>query len=214
LIYIGRPRLTTSFLGRTLCDGHLGITGSALISDDAPQFNTIYDNHVLCWYHEMRHYKELSPLIKENEDQLKAFFTEVKSMHKIFKKWCNERTDELRDYIFKWFNEFFQEKSGYKQLDDRKKLTFKKMAKMLAPLWIDLKVPLENNESERDIRGRSIKVKISLFDKTWNGAKARDLYISLKQTCRKNNVSFYQFLLDRTKLSGEIAPLSQIIQDI
>ena len=77
----------------------------------------------------MRHYKELSPIIKEHEDQLKIFFTEVKSMYKVFKKWCVTRKEDLREYIFKWFNEFFQEKSGYKLLDDRKKLTFKKMEK-------------------------------------------------------------------------------------
>lgn len=206
--------LKTAMLVGAFYDGHLGVTGSALVSDDAPQFNTIYDNHILCWYHEMRHYKELSPVIKEHEDQLEIFFTEVKSMYKVFKKWCKNRTDDLRDYIFRWFHKFFQEKSGYKLLDDRKKLTFNKMEKMLAPLWTNAKVPLDNNESERDIRGRSIKVKISLFDKTWNGAKARDLYTSLKQTCRKNGVSFYQFILDRTKKLGEIPPLSQIIQDI
>lgn len=206
--------LKTAMLVGAFYDGHLGVTGAALVSDDAPQFNNLYDSHILCWYHEMRHYKELSPIIKEHEDQLKAFFTEVKSIYKVFKKWILTREEDIREHIFKWFNEFFQKKSGYKLLDDRKNLTFKKMEKMLAALWTEVKVPLQNNESERDIRGRKLKLKISLFDKTWAGADARDLYISLKQTCRKNGVSFYQFLLDRTKKTGEIPTLAQIIQDI
>lgn len=195
-------------------DGHLGITGSALVSDDAPQFNGIYDCHVLCWYHAMRHFKELCPTIKENQDQLKHFFSEIKMMYRVFKKWCTNRTDDLRNYIFEWFNDFFKKKTGYKLLDDRKKMCLNKMEKLLAPLWTSVKLPLENNESERDLRGRSIKVKISLFDQTWKGARARDLYISLKQTCRKNGVSFYKFLLDREMDLGQIPELCEIIRTL
>ena len=86
------------------------------------------------------------------------------------------------------------------------------MAKLLAPLWTSASVPLTNNESERDIRGRAIKRKISLFDRTWKGARARDLYISLKQTCSKNGVSFYQFLLDREFETQSIPQLADIIK--
>lgn len=204
--------LKTAMLVGAYYDGHLGITGEALVSDDASQFNNIYDSHILCWYHEMRHYKDLIPIIKEHQNQLIMFFTEIKQMYRIFKKWCKERTDELRDYLFAWFNKFFQEKTGYKLLDERKKLSFNKMEKLLAPLWTSAKVPLDNNESERDLRGRSIKEKISLFNQTWAGARARDLHISLKQTCRKNEVSFYKYLIDRKTRQGQIAQLSEIIQ--
>jgi hypothetical protein len=204
--------IKTAMLVGAYYDGHLGITGGALVSDDAGQFNNIYDDHVLCWYHEMRHYKDLLPLVKEHELQLKFFFKEIKEMYRVFKIWTNNRNKELRDYIFRWFNVFFQEKTGYKLLDDRKKMSFNKMEKLLAPLFSNIKLPLENNESERDLRGRSIKNnKISLFDQTWAGAKARDLYISLKQTCRKNRVSFYKFLLDRQKKMCKIPQLSEII---
>lgn len=203
--------IKTAMLVGAFYDGHLGKVGKALVSDDAPQFNNLYAHHVLCWYHEMRHYKELSPTIKEYQDQLKMFFTEVKSMYRVFKKWCLEKTEKLRDYIFNWFNNFFKENTGYKLLDERKKMTFNKMEKHLAPLWCDLLLPLQNNESERDIRGRKIKQKISMFDRTWAGVHARDFYIGLKQTCRKNGVSFYKFLLDRQKKIGEIPQLAEII---
>lgn len=205
--------IKTAMLIGAFYDGHLGVTGEALVSDDAPQFNNIYDNHILCWYHEMRHYKDLNPVFKGHQTQLTMFFTEVKMMYKVFKKWCQTRDNELRNYIFKWFNEYFKESTGYRLLDNRKKMTFEKMAKLLAPLWTNVFVPLENNESERDLRGRSIKnKKISLFDRSWDGVKARDLYISLKQTCRKNGVSFYQYLLDRTQSLGQLPQLSEIIQ--
>jgi len=204
--------IKTAMLVGAFYDGHLGITGEALVSDDAPQFNNIYDDHVLCWYHEMRHYKKLDPVFKTHAEDLKEFFKEIKSMYQMFKKWLKIRSDELRDYIFEWFTDYFIEKTGYKLLDDRKNLTFNKMGKLLAPLFTTVSLPLENNESERDLRGRKIKLKISLFDRSWQGVKARDFYIGLKQTCRKNGVSFYKFLLDRQTKAGEILQLAEIIK--
>ncbi|WP_287284859.1 hypothetical protein [Okeania sp. SIO2G4] len=34
-----------------------------LISDDAPTFKLLTDNLALCWVHEGRHYKKLTPLV-------------------------------------------------------------------------------------------------------------------------------------------------------
>lgn len=202
---------TAMYVG-ALYDGHLGNIGKGLVSDDAPQFNNISEHHSLCWYHEMRHYKELSPAFKEHEMLLDMFFSEVKQMYRTLKKWQKDKKEELRDYIFKWFNEYFKEKTGYQLLDNRKKLTFEKMEKLLAVLWSPLYLPLDNNESERDLRGRKLKQKISLFDRTMSGAKARDFYFSIKQTCRKNGVSFYEYLLDRQKEIFRISQLGEIIE--
>lgn len=204
--------IKTAMLVGAFYDGHLGITGEALVSDDAPQFNNIFDNHGLCWYHEMRHYKELEPLFADHAKEVKLFFTEAKQMYKFLKAWCVSRSDEVRDYLFRWFHEFFSEETGYRLLDQRKKKTLAKMEKLLAPLWAHARIPPQNNESERDIRGRKIKQKISMFDRTWSGARARDLYISLKQTCRKLGISFYQYLLDRKCRLGRIQQLVVIIQ--
>jgi hypothetical protein len=204
--------IKTAMLVGAFYDGHLGVTGNGLVSDDAGQFNNIYDNHSLCWPHEMRHYKELTPASKYHQIKLQEFFTEVKFMYRTLKDWIHHRRPEVREEIFKWFNTFFKAETGYKLLDDRKAMSFKKIDKLLAPLWTDVKLPLTNNESERDLRGKVIKRKISLFDQTWEGAWARDLYISLKQTCHKNGVSFFNFLVDRKSLAGQIPQLAEIIK--
>lgn len=206
--------IKTAMLVGAFYDGHLGITGKALISDDAGQFNNIYDIHLLCWYHEMRHYKEFTPVSEYHQDKLKEFFTEVKFMYKALKNWIINRSDKVRDEIFEWFNTFFKAETGYKLLDLRKAMSFKKIDKLLAPLWTDVKLPLTNNESERDLRGKVVKRKISLFDQTWEGAWARDLYLSLKQTCHKNGVSFYNFVLDRQCGSCQIPQLAEIIKGL
>lgn len=206
--------IKTAMLIGAFYDGHLGITGKALVSDDAPQFNNIFDDHILCWYHEMRHYKNLLPTVKMHQMALDSFWIEIKEFYKILKGWTQTRSKELGDELFAWFNTYFTWDTGYRMLDERKRMTFAKLAKLLGPLWTEVMVPLTNNESERDLRGKVIKKKISQFDRTWEGVRARDLNLSLKHTCRKNGVSFYKFLLDRQTRAGQIPQLSAIIQGI
>ena len=207
--------IRTAMLVGAYYDGHLGITGKALVSDDAGQFNNIFDTHVLCWYHEFRHYKEICPVLENHQVLLREFFDEAKQLYKKLKEWIlGERRPEAKDFILKWFNDFFTKDTGFNLLDERKRLSFSKIDKLLAPLFLDFIIPLHNNESERDIRGRAIKKKISLFNRTFDGARGWDLYISLKQTCRKLSVSFHQFLMDRITGAAQVPQLCKIIQAI
>jgi hypothetical protein len=207
--------IRTAMLVGAYYDGHLGITGKALMSDDAGQFNNIFDIHALCWYHEFRHYKELMPVLEIHQKLLREFIDEAKLLYKALKEWTfGERRLDAKDYLLKWFNDFFSKETGFALLDERKRLSLSKVDKLLAPLFLDFKIPLHNNESERDIRGRAIKKKISLFNRTINGARAWDLHISLKQTCRKLGVSFHKFLMDRISRTGQVPQLCRIIQAI
>ena len=72
-------------------------------------------------------------------------------------------------------------------------------------------VPLHNNQSERDIREFVKKRKISGSSRSENGRKARDTFASLKKTCRKLNISFWDFLLDRLTEAKQIEKLSKLI---
>lgn len=203
--------LKTCMLVGAFYDGELGEVGSALVSDDAGQFTQLYDDHLLCWVHELRHYKDLVPSFFEHQKELTLFMTEVKSFYKTFKYWIKKRGDKLRNYLFKWFNELFSRGTGYRLLDQRKKKSFNKMEKLLAPLFTEIKLPLDNNESERDIRCRVIKRKISLFNRTICGAKAWDFYLGLMKTSEKNGINFYNLLIDRLTLKNEIPQLAEII---
>ncbi|MEH1827203.1 hypothetical protein FD723_34780 (plasmid) [Nostoc sp. C052] len=46
-----------------------------LLCDDAPQFKLITDNLALCWVHEGRHYKKLSPFIASHQKILDDFLS-------------------------------------------------------------------------------------------------------------------------------------------
>lgn len=204
--------IKTSMLIGAFHDSEMGYVGKALVSDDAPQFNQLYDDHLLCWPHELRHYKDLDPQLFEHRQALNSFFSEVKDIYKMLKKWIQTRNEEMRKYLFGWFNELFKRPTGYRLLDQRKKKSFDKMDKLLAPLFTSIELPLDNNESERDLRCRVTKRKVSLFNRTIEGARAWDFYLGLMKTCQKNDLNFYQFLEDRLSCENDVPQLSEIIR--
>ena len=55
-------------------------------------------------------------------------------------------------------------------------------------------MPLHNNDSERDIREYVKKRKISGSTRSDLGRKARDTFTSLKKTCGKLGVCFWDYL--------------------
>lgn len=113
----------------------------------------------------------------------------------------------LLEKILKRINKLFIEPSGWVVLDTQKKLTAGKLERLLRPLYI-INAPTNNNLAERDIRGRVVKRKISLFNQSWRGAMAWDFWGSMKETCRKLGVNFWSFIYDRVSLKFEIPALA------
>ncbi len=176
-------------------DGDLGYNGEALMSDDARQFNYIYDDHALCWIHEMRHYKLIEVKYTENKIKLEKFISSCWTFYRILKLAQKNLTVRRSRLVLKIFNILFgEEKTGFKALDEQRKLSFLKAEKLLAPVW-NQNLPFHNNGSELDVRGKVIKRKISLFNKSQRGADAWDIYLGLSESCRKLKVNFYQKVL-------------------
>ncbi len=71
--------------------------------------------------------------------------------------------------------------------------------------------PLHNNASEQDIREFVTKRKISGSTRSNEGRRCRDTFASLKKTCRKLGVSFWEYLLDRVCGKNVIPPLGELI---
>ena len=73
-------------------------------------------------------------------------------------------------------------------------------------------IPLHNTLSERDIRDYVKKRKISGSTRSQAGRRCRDTFASLKKTCRKNGVSFWDYLVDRIRGTCRIPPLAELIR--
>jgi len=70
---------------------------------------------------------------------------------------------------------------------------------------------LHNNTTEGDIREYAKRRKLSAGTRSENGRKARDTFLSLKKTCRKLGVSFWEYLLDRLQNKNQIPPLAGLM---
>ena len=73
-------------------------------------------------------------------------------------------------------------------------------------------VPLHNHLSEGHVRDYVKKRKISGSTRSALGRRARDTFASLKKTCRRLGIHFWEYLQDRVRGLGRIPRLADQIR--
>ena len=73
-------------------------------------------------------------------------------------------------------------------------------------------LPLHHNAMESDIREFVKRRKISGGTRSAAGRCCRDTFASLKKTCRKLGVRFWDYLQDRVRALGQIPRLADLIR--
>ena len=109
------------------------------------------------------------------------------------------------------FDQLFTTKICFASLN----LALQRIYKNKSELLLVLKrpeIPLHNNLSENDIRGYVKKRKISGGTRSEVGRRCRDTFSSLKKTCRKLGISFWNYLKDRLSGNNTIPQLSDCIR--
>src|SRR4029079_8709413 len=102
-------------------------------------------------------------------------------------------------------------RTGYPSIDG----VLKEMRSQKADLLRVLErpeVPLHNNAMESDIREFVKRRKISGGTRSEAGRRCRDTFASLKKTCRKLGVRFWDYLQDRVRGLGNIPRLAELIR--
>lgn len=177
----------------------------AIVSDDAGQFDVFL--HALCWIHAERSINKLSGLSAEHDMILDLVKTEIWDFYNELKAYKKNPAKEDEIHLSARFDEIFNQKTKYESLNlALKRLTANKMELLLVLQRPD--IPLHNNLSENDIREYVKRRLISGSTRSELGMKCRDTFLSLKKTCRKLGISFWDFLLDRNTKCMEIQPLS------
>jgi len=116
--------------------------------------------------------------------------------------------EKLRSEFWK----LFDTKSGYQQLDERKRLTLLKSSKLLIVLEHP-ECPLHNNPAELASRTMVEQRNISYATQTVEGTHAWDTFMSLVATTRKLGISFFDYVRDRISQLGNIPSLHTIIRE-
>jgi Transposase IS66 family len=182
----------------------------AIISDDAGQFDVL--THGLCWVHAERLIHQLIPLNEPHREDQQAIRAQVWDFYADLKKYKQAPSAKKKAELDRRFDEIFTTKTRFETLNQVLKRLHRNKSELLLVLERP-EVPLHTNDSERDIRDYVKKRKVSGGTRSDLGRRCRDTFASLKKTCRKLGVSFWEFLLDRVSATNRIPPLSSLIRE-
>ncbi|MDZ7761979.1 MAG: transposase [Desulfovermiculus sp.] len=180
-----------------------------ILSDDAGQFNIFL--HALCWIHAERHINKLVGFSEPQRQAVAAVRDEIWTFYRQLKAYKENPTPERKQELEQWFDRLFTTKTCFASLN----LALEKIYANKEELLLVLKrpeIPLHNNLSENDIREQVKKRKISGGTRSAKGRQCRDTFASLKKTCRKLGISFWQFLHDRLSGQDQIPLLGDCIR--
>lgn len=181
------------------------------LSDDARQFKLAGFLHALCWVHIERHVARLIPLTRGQHAAHEAARDAIWRYYQRLKGYRASPTPQRRAGLERDFDPLFLKKTGWPELNEALQKIHGKREELLLVLDHP-EIPLHNNLSENDIRQYVKKRKISAGTRSDAGRRCRDTFLSLKTTCRKLGVTFWQYLQDRIQHLNDIPPLADLIQ--
>ena len=182
----------------------------AIISDGAGQFAILL--HGLCWVHAERLVHKLIPLNERHRQDQERVRGEIWDLYADLKAYRRHPDPALAPTLAARFDAIFTQRTSFTTLNQ----TLKRLHAHKQKLLLVLQRPdivLHTNGSEGDIRGYVKWRKISGGTRSDLGRRCRDGFASLKKTCRKLGVSFWDYLGDRIGHHGAIAPLPDIIRE-
>jgi hypothetical protein len=181
-----------------------------LIADDAPQFRWVTEQLALCWVHEGRHYKKLSPFVPYHRTLLDEFLDQFWTFYHDLLAYREQPSLEVRIQLDTRFDELFGTVTGYTALDDRIAKTRVKKEALLQVLDHP-EIPLHNNPAELGARARVRKRLVSFGPRSPDGIRAWDTFMTLAATTKKLGLSFYEYIYDRVSHTNHIPCLADLI---
>jgi hypothetical protein len=182
-----------------------------LLCDDAPQFNWIAPEMGLCWVHEGRHYKKLTPVFVHHLELLSGFRKQFWDFYDELLAYQQQPNPDEAVRLDAEFDRLFSTTTGYNALDARIAKTRAKKDFLLMVLRHP-EIPLHNNPVELEARQRVRKRDVSFGPRTQDGVKAWDTFMSLAATASKLGISFYKYIHDRISKANEIPSLASLIE--
>lgn len=183
-----------------------------IMSDDAGQFNVAGFLNALCWVHAERTINKIIPYSDINREALRAVQDQIWDFYQQLKEFKLAPAKEKKALLDKCFDEIFTQTTPFQILNLALGRIYNNKKELLLVLTRP-EIPLHNNLSENDIRDYVKKRKISASTRSALGRQARDTFLSLKKTCQKLGISFWNYLIDRLTKKYIIPPLPALIRD-
>jgi hypothetical protein len=181
------------------------------LTDEAGQFRLPTMKHALCWLHVARKLKHLLPhtpeqseCIAKKEEQLWHLYGELNAYKR---QPSQDKKHLLRQQFAELCTPIANENALNEVLDRIKRWEERLLLVLDYPF-----IPLHNNTSERDIREMVRRRKVSGGTRHDDGRQCRDTFASLKKTCQKLGITFWDYLNDRTFERKQIKPLADYVR--
>jgi hypothetical protein len=180
-----------------------------VLSDGAPQFVVLV--HAACWIHAERPLVKLVPHNEEHRAAIEKIRQQIWELYKDLKAYRTQPDAVQRPVVEARFDGLVEQRTGYPSIDGPLKEMRDHKADLLRVLERP-EVPLHNNGMESDIREFVKRRKISGGTRSAAGRRCRDTFASLKKTCRKLGIRFWDYLQDRVRGLGQIPRLADLIR--
>jgi hypothetical protein len=183
--------------------------GLVVLSDGAPQFDVFV--HASCWIHAERPLARLVPYHEAHRAVIEKRRAQIWELYKDLKAYQSKPDAAQKPVLEARFDALCDQKTGYPRIAGVLKEIRDHKADLLRVLERP-EVPLHNNAEESDIREYVKKRKISGGTRSTSGRRCRDTFTSLKKTCRKLGVNFWNYLQDRVRGLGKVPRLAELIR--
>ena len=180
-----------------------------ILSDEAGQFDVFL--HALCWIHAERKIDRLIPVNDYDKNIIEDIQGQMWQLYDELKSYKNNPCEIDKIKISEQFDKIFTHKTEFKMINKALQAILN-IKKGLLLVLERPEIPLNNNISENDIRVFATKRKIHGGTRSEDGRQCRDTFMSLKKTCRKLGISFFEYLYDRIAGIKNIPLLSEIIK--
>lgn len=181
-----------------------------LLTDDAPQYDHITQEHQLCWVHEARHYKKLKPKTAIMRIIHKDFMDKFWKYYREMNDYKGNPSPEWALKIKNEFDELFRSNTEYKELNLRIEKTCRNKDFLLTFLD-NPHIPLHNNDAELGARAQVRYRDVSLFTRNEKGTKVVDRNLTIVKTAKKLNINPFDHISGLIKNGHEQRSLAEII---
>jgi hypothetical protein len=153
---------------------------------------------------------KLVPLNETHREDIKKVRGEIWDLYRDLKRYKLRPHASKKEVLEKEFERIFTQKTSYQLLNAQLKRLYKHKSSLLRVLERP-EIPLHTNGSENDLREQVKRRKISGGTRSDLGRQCRDTFSSLKKTCRKLKISFWQYLQDRLSMNNQIPSLGELV---
>lgn len=180
-----------------------------VLSDGAGQFDVL--KHASCWVHAERPLARMVPHNEAHRAAIEQVREQIWVLYHDLKAYQRQPAPAAQAALQARCEALVNQRTDYPSINDVLKEMRSHQPDLLRVLEQPA-VPLHNNGTESDIREYVKKRKISGSTRSAAGRRCRDTFASLKKTCRKLGVRFWDYLQDRVRGLGQIPRLADLIR--